>query len=180
LEFRAVDRDNWADLERLFAARGGPKSCWCMVWRATPAEARQPDGRSRKKALCSRIAEGIPVGILGYLASDPVAWCSIAPRRTHRRLGGPDDFQDDPDAVWSLVCFFVKRQWRGRGATEQLLAAAIDEARRHRAKIVEAYPVDRHSPSYRFMGFIETFREAGFREVGHAGLRRRVFRLALR
>jgi GNAT superfamily N-acetyltransferase len=120
------------------------------------------------------------VGILGYLRGEPVAWCSIAPRPTYRRLGGPDDFEDNPDAVWSLVCFFVKRELRGRGATEQLLAAAIKEARRHRANIVEAYPVDRQSPSYRFMGFVDTFREAGFRKVGTAGLRRHVLRLALR
>jgi GNAT superfamily N-acetyltransferase len=179
LGFRAVDKDNWRDLERLFEARGGPKSCWCMVWRATAAEARQRDGRSRKKALRSRIADGIPVGIVGYLEGEPVAWCSIAPRPTYRRLGGPDDFEDDPDAVWSLACFFVKRELRGRGATEQLLAAALAEAKRHGAKIVEAYPVDPHSPSYRFMGFIDTFRNAAFREVGKAGLRRHVMRLTL-
>jgi GNAT superfamily N-acetyltransferase len=180
LKFRAVGLDNWRDLERLFESRGGPKSCWCMVWRATPAEARQRDGKSRKAALCSHVAGGMSVGILGHLRGEPVAWCSIAPRPTYRRLGGPDDFEDNPDAVWSLVCFFVKRELRGRGATEQLLAAAIKEARRHRAKIVEAYPVDRQSPSYRFMGFVDTFREAGFRKVGTAGLRRHVLRLALR
>jgi GNAT superfamily N-acetyltransferase len=178
-EFRAVDEDNWRDLERLFEARGSPKSCWCMVWRATTAEARQPDGKSRKMALRARIAEGLPIGILGYLEGEPVAWCSIAPRPTYRRLGGPDDFSDDRDAVWSLVCFFVKRQWRGHGATEQLLAAAIDEARAHRAKIIEAYPVEPDSPSYRFMGFVDTFRKAGFAKVGKAGLRRHVMRLSL-
>lgn len=180
LEFRAVSPDNWRDLERLFESRGGPKSCWCMVWRATSAEARQRDGKSRKAGLRSRVVAGVPVGILGYLKGKPVAWCSIAPRPTYRRLGGADDFADNPDAVWSLVCFFVKREWRGRGASEQLLAAAIEEARRHRARVVEAYPVDRQSPSYRFMGFVDTFRTAGFKEVGMAGLRRHVLRLALR
>jgi predicted GNAT family acetyltransferase len=130
--------------------------------------------------LRSRVADGGPVGILGYLEGEPVAWCSIAPRPTYRRLGGPDDFADAPDKVWSLVCFFVKRQLRGRGATEQLLMAAIEEARRSGAKIVEAYPVDPQSPSYRFMGFVDTFRRADFKEVGTAGLRRHVLRLALR
>jgi predicted GNAT family acetyltransferase len=180
LTFRAVGRDSWRDLERLFESRGGPKSCWCMVWRATPKEARQRDGESRKAALRSRVADGGPVGILGYLEGEPVAWCSIAPRPTYRRLGGPDDFADAPDKVWSLVCFFVKCQLRGRGATEQLLMAAIEEARRSGAKIVEAYPVDPQSPSYRFMGFVDTFRRADFKEVGTAGLRRHVLRLALR
>ncbi|MDA1004136.1 MAG: acetyltransferase [Chloroflexi bacterium] len=42
--------------------------------------------------------------------------------------------------------------------------------------MVEAYPVDRDSPSYRFGGFVETFADAGFVEVGRAGLRRHVMR----
>jgi len=177
--FRPVNSDNWADLENLFEARGGPKSCWCMVWRPADAEVRQPDGRSRKAALKTRVADGVPVGILGYVNEQPVAWCSIAPRQTYRLLGGPEDFENDPGAVWSLVCFFVKREWRGRGATEQLLAEAIREARRRRARIVEAYPVDPQSPSYRFMGFVDTFRKAGFKEIGMAGTRRHVMRLVL-
>ena len=38
LHFKEVNQETWADLERLFEARGGPKNCWCMVWRAKPAE----------------------------------------------------------------------------------------------------------------------------------------------
>lgn len=45
--------------------------------------------------------------------------------------------------------------------------------------MVEAYPVDPESPSYRFMGFVEMFADAGFREVGMAGRRRHVMQLEL-
>jgi hypothetical protein len=45
--------------------------------------------------------------------------------------------------------------------------------------VVEAYPVDPDSPSYRFMGFADLFETAGFREVGRAGKRRHVVRLDL-
>jgi len=34
LEFHEVDAARWRDFERLFESRGGPESCWCMVWRA--------------------------------------------------------------------------------------------------------------------------------------------------
>jgi hypothetical protein len=44
---------------------------------------------------------------------------------------------------------------------------------------LEAYPVDPESPSYRFMGYVETFRAAGYREVGRAGSRRHVYRKLL-
>ena len=39
LVFYEVDAGRWPDFERLFESRGGPKACWCMVWRATPVEA---------------------------------------------------------------------------------------------------------------------------------------------
>lgn len=45
------------------------------------------------------------------------------------------------------------------------------------ARIVEAYPVDRDSPSYRFMGFVDTFIAAGFEHRGRAGSRRHVMAL---
>lgn len=177
LTFHEVDRTTWPALVRLFEARGGPKACWCMAWRSTPQEVERTDGASRRAALQRRVREGVPVGILGYLDSEPVAWCSIAPRTTYCRLGGLDDPSDTAGSVWSLVCFFVPRRLRGQGVMTRLLKAAIERARQRGATVVEAYPVDPDSPSYLFMGFVPAFRAAGFREVGRAGTRRHVMRL---
>ena len=63
--------------------------------------------------------------------------------------------------------------------TRLLIEAAVDHARGKGATVVEAYPVDPTSPSYRFMGFVGTFESMGFREVGRAGTRRHVMRLSL-
>lgn len=126
----------------------------------------------------SRIEAGVPIGILGYHDGAPVAWCSIAPRDTYRALGGLDDSGSGTlEQVWALACFFVKREHRGHGLANQLLVAAIDHAARNGATVVEAYPVEPDSPSYRFMGFVETFSRAGFQKVGQAGQRRHVMRL---
>jgi hypothetical protein len=61
----------------------------------------------------------------------------------------------------------------------QLIQAAIDHSRQQGAAVIEAYPVDPDSPSYRFMGFVPLFRALGFVEVGIAGSRRHVMRLML-
>jgi len=150
-----------------------------MVWRATPEEARKTDGESRKAALQRRVHGGISVGILAYLGEEPVAWCSIAPRPTYRRLGGKDEATEDPETVWSLACFFVSRQLRGKGMMQRLIRAAADHARTRGARVVEAYPVEPDSPSYRFMGFVPAFERAGFQDVGRAGRRRHVMRLGV-
>ncbi|MBM2810375.1 MAG: family N-acetyltransferase [Chloroflexi bacterium] len=150
-----------------------------MVWRATLEESRQVDGKSRKAAFSRRVQDRIPVGILGYLDDEPVAWCSIAPRLTYRRLGGMEDAKDDPDAVWSLACMFITRRLRGLGMARAVVEAAVAHARSKGASVVEAYPVDPDSPSYRFMGFVPLFEREGFDEVGRAGTRRHVMRLRI-
>jgi hypothetical protein len=175
--FREVDRETWSDFVGLFESRGGPKSCWCMVWRSTAAEAKQPDGASRRAAMKSRVDAGVPIGILGYWRGAAMAWCSIAPRATYRPLGGME--ATSAETVWSLACFFIKREFRGQRLVDQVLRAAVKHAARNGATIVEAYPVDVESPSYRFMGFRETFSKAGFQEVGRAGRRRHVMRLPI-
>ncbi|MEW6264495.1 MAG: GNAT family N-acetyltransferase [Thermodesulfobacteriota bacterium] len=177
LVFHEVGPSRWPDFERLFESRGGPKTCWCMVWRATSEEAKHKDGASRKAAMAKRIAAGVPVGLLGYLDEEPVAWCSVAPRSTYRRL--VNDGSSD-EGIWSIACFFVVRRWRGQGITQRILKAAIEHARSRGASVIEAYPVDPDSPSYRFMGFVPTFEKAGFREVGCAGTRRHVMQLKVK
>ncbi|MQA92816.1 MAG: hypothetical protein GEU90_21770 [Gemmatimonas sp.] len=92
ITFRVVGTDRWGDLEQLFESPGGPKNCWCMVWRGDPDERR--DKKSKKAALEPRVMENVPVGLLGYLEGEPVAWVSIAPRA--RRVSQPGD----PEDVW--------------------------------------------------------------------------------
>lgn len=171
LAIHEVTTERWSDFERLFEAKGGPKYCWCMAWRSLPEEVKQSDISRRKLAIAARVADGVPIGLLGYREEQPVAWCSIAPRSTYRRLvstATPDE------GVWSIVCFFVLKQYRGAGFTKQMLAAALKHAHEHGAKLVEAYPVDEDSPSYRFMGFVPMFQGAGFYEIGREGARRHV------
>jgi GNAT superfamily N-acetyltransferase len=180
LIFRKVTPARWKDLVRLFERRGGPRYCWCMEWRVTPKEFRSADRGRLKAGLAQRVHQRVPIGILGYLNDEPIAWCSIAPRSTYRSaLTADPPAGDETGKVWSLVCFFVSRPHRGQRTMRRLLEAAIEHARKRGATVVEAYPVDPDSPSYRFMGFVSSFKAAGFREVGRAGTRRHVVRLHL-
>jgi GNAT superfamily N-acetyltransferase len=176
LTFREVNKKTWPDFERLFEGRGSPKHCWCMVWRTTPEERHQREPSSRKAAMKKRVGGGTSVGLLGYVDGDPVAWCSVAPRDTYRHLGVHDDEATQGENVWSIACFFVVRRLRGQGFTAQLIEAAVKHAKKRGATMIEAYPVDPDSPSYRFMGFIDTFTAAGFEDVGRAGRRRHILR----
>ena len=88
--------------------------------------------------------------------------------------------EPNDEVDFDLACFLrVGRRLRRRGLMGRLLKAAIETARRHGATVLEAYPVNPDSPSYRFMGFVPLFRAAGFEPVGRAGSRRQVMRLTL-
>ena len=95
-------------------------------------------GDARKASMKQRVDAGTPIGLIGYAEGAPVAWCSVAPRSTYRRLGGLEAAGEAPEDIWSIACFFVKRKWRGQGFARQLIQAAISHARDKGAKVLEA------------------------------------------
>lgn len=181
LSVKPVTAARWPDFEVLFESKGAPKYCWCMAWRANAEERKHASGNAaRKKLMKQRVDAGTPVGLLGYVDGAPVAWCSVAPRSTYQPLvyktstneaanGNAEDRK-----IWSIVCFYILRSHRGQGLARQMMEAAVKYAKRRGAKTVEAYPVTEDSPSYRFMGFVPMFKQAGFHETGRAGTRRHV------
>jgi GNAT superfamily N-acetyltransferase len=177
LTFRPVDQTTLAAFEAFFSSPGAPKWCWCMAWRRTSAEVKERGGANSKRQMLGRIHDGVPVGLLAYEDETPVGWVSIAPRATFRSLKGAPTRPGE--VVWSISCFYVPRIRRGEGLSRKLIEGAVAHARRNGATVVEAYPVDPDSPSYRFMGFVPVFAAAGFTDLGKPGKRRHVMHLRL-
>ncbi len=179
-EFHPLTPERWPDLVKLFEHHGNPGYCWCMTWRVTSAKYKQLAATGRKRALHSLVKAQIPLGILAYRANEPVGWCSIAPRETYARLENSTTLKRlDDQPVWSVVCFFVSRAWRGQGLALQLLQAAVEYAASQGASIVEGYPVG-PGQSYQFMGSPTIFKAAGFHEVARAENERPIVRRILR
>jgi GNAT superfamily N-acetyltransferase len=178
LTFKPVTGSTRDDFIEVFGGRGGPKYCWCMLWRSTTDELKDNTKASRRQQILGRIDRRVPIGLVGYADGEPVAWVSVAPKPTFAgNLGGPKS--EPADKVWSLTCMYMRRAIRGQGLGHQLIEAAIRHASKRGAKVLEAYPVAPDSPSYRHMGFIPAFRTAGFTQVATAGTRRHVLQLTL-
>jgi GNAT superfamily N-acetyltransferase len=167
---KPVDRNNWIDFESLFQSKGGPSYCWCMVWRMTKDELKQNNPACRKEFIKQRVWLNTPIGILGYFKNEAIAWCSIAPKETHQRLGGDENLKN----IWSITCFYIKKEYRKKGLMKFLIKSAENYAKENGAEYIEAYPVEENSPSYKFMGFVKTFEEMEFKFVKMAGTRRHV------
>jgi GNAT superfamily N-acetyltransferase len=178
--FQPLTPDRWPDLVKLFEHHGNPGYCWCMTWRLTSADYKQLDSAGRKQALQALVKTHVPIGILAYRDGEPVGWCSIAPRETYTRLEKSNTLKRiDDQPVWSVVCFFVKRDMRGQGLALRLLQAAVEYAASQGARIVEGYPVE-PGQSYQFMGSPSIFKAAGFHEVARAENDRSIVRWTLR
>lgn len=160
---RPVTAATWADLVRLFTARGGPHHCFCTTYRLTGVEHRTSD--ERREAMAALVTGGTPVGVLAYDGDEPVGWCSVAPRESHARLARSRTMPratPPGTATWTVLCFFVRRADRGRGVTRALLDGAVAYARAGGADVVEGYPFDTAGISSTHRGHSSAFAAAGF------------------
>ncbi|GIV97039.1 MAG: N-acetyltransferase [Herpetosiphonaceae bacterium] len=169
---------------RLFGERGAYAGCWCMWWRLTGNEFSANRGAGNKQMLRQLVDSGRVPGLLAYVGDQPAGWCSVAPRREFVRFERSRYWKPvDDQPVWSIVCFYVDRRYRGRGLARALLRAAVRYAAEHGAEVVEGYPRDsgqRLDASSLYIGSVAMFREAGFEEVARRHPERPVMRLRLR
>jgi len=155
-----------------------------MYYRKSGQQAGGAAGSENKGALCDLVDSGVVPGLLGYLDGSPAGWISLGPRADYLKLRrSPVMKPVDDTPVWSVVCSYVARPYRGQGLQHALLAAAISFARDSGVRVLEAYPVDkaeRSQDDFMFFGSRSLYERAGFREVVRRSPTRVVMRRTLR
>lgn len=164
--------ERWADVVAVMGVRGESARCWCQWFRHQRPGFHATSADRRRADLRAQVDMSVPPGVLAYdEAGVPSGWCALAPRADYPRLSTYRmAATEDEDGLWALTCFLVRVGARGQGLVDALLDGAVDMARRHGARQIEAYPVDtsvrtvmaaelRHGP-------LSAFLRAGFREVG--------------
>ena len=187
---RPLTPQTWADLEYLFSLRGGSivRGCWCMAYRRTgksPGLGGQPGSvaAANKQAMRDLVDSGVVPGLIGYSDGEPAGWISLGPREEYLKLRrSPVMKPVDDTPVWSVICSYVARPYRGTGMQRRLLAAAIEYAREQGASVLEAYPVDKPERShddFMWFGSRSLYERAGFQEVVRRSPTRVLMRLEL-
>lgn len=184
LQVHPLTPDRWADIEKLFGPSGAYGGCWCMYFRRRRKDwdtARAADNKAGLKALADA---GHPPGLLAYINGEPAGWVSLDQRDRFQHITYSRKLKPDPaeTGVWSIVCFVVAREHRRKGIQTSLIDAAVDYARAHGAKVVEAYPIQPAAglKSYDgYTGIRTSFLRAGFQEVRPIDERRVLVRKAL-
>jgi GNAT superfamily N-acetyltransferase len=182
LSIEPVTKKNWNKFVKLFGDRGACGNCWCMYYRLSNADFREgkvDDGN--KRAIKRIVWEGKPIGILGLLEEEAIAWCAFAPREDFIKLGNSRVHKRiDDKEVWSIPCFFIDKDYRRSGVSVQLLKGVIKYAKENGIKIIEAYPAiptqDRIPDSFAWIGLFKSFERAGFEIVDRTSKNRPMVR----
>jgi ribosomal protein S18 acetylase RimI-like enzyme len=165
--------ERFDDAEHTLTGGGDGASCQCQWWTLTNADFQKTSLDERTELLRQQLGDDPAPALIAYVDGEPAAWVRIGPRTTQARIlrtkaiiSHSTEQLDDPD-VWAISCFAVRKEHRGRGLGRSLIDAAVEHARAHGARVVEAYPVDptagkKKSSNALYHGVLSTFEDAGF------------------
>ena len=184
LKFQPLTTTNWQQFEQLMGEKGGCGGCWCMAFRLSPKEfaANKYDGN--KKSMKKLIDENKPTGLIASVNNEPVGWIAIAPREDYIKIENSRSFKRiDDKPVWSITCFFVKKEFRRQSLSQKLIKGVIDYAIKKKIKTLEAYPTipysEKVSPPFLWVGILSAFLKNGFTVVKKNGKSRAMVRLEI-
>lgn len=162
------------DVEHALTGGGDGGSCWCQWWMLRNKDFDSTTNEERRDLLRHDLEAQPASALLAYVDGEAAGWVKVAPRTEQPRLANTRLFQASPESfddasVWAITCFVVRREHRGLGLSRALLDAAVEHARTHGARVIEAYPIDtgatKTSPNDLFHGALSSFLDAGFDEV---------------
>jgi len=181
LKFMPLKNETWKDFENLFGERGACGGCWCMSWRLKKSDFDNSKGERNKYLMKKLVKNNEVIGILAYMDDKPIGWCSVAPREKFIRLNNSKVLgRIDDKPVWSIVCFFINKNYRKMGLSAEILKGVIDYCKSKGASILEGYPVEPYSENmpaaFAWTGFPNAYIKAGFKEVERRSKSRPIMR----
>jgi len=174
LTIRELTPSLWPSVEELFGKSGACGGCWCQAWRIEKGEKWEGiKGDAARKRLKKQIEKGTTMAVLAFDGKNPVGWCTFGPRLSFPRLNRAPSLKcDDAEKVWSLPCFFVHRNYRGKGVATAMLKHSLEIMKKRGAPVAEGYPAKPYKdgtyiPAFSWTGTISLFKKAGFKVAGN-------------
>jgi len=185
VRFKPLAKNKWDDFESLFGEKGACGGCWCMWWKLTRSEFEKQKGESNRKLMKLIVESNEKPGILAYYDDEPIGWCAVASREKYPTLERSRILKPiDDRPVWSIVCFYIDKRFRGKGLATAFLEFILDYCRKQGAEIIEGYPVEPqksfYPPLFALTGFASSFKKAGFKEVARRSKTRPIMRYGLK
>jgi GNAT superfamily N-acetyltransferase len=184
LKFDPLVSTNWEQFETLMGEKGGCGNCWCMFFRLPYKTFQEHKPAGNKRMMKQLVKNGLPQGLIASMGNEPVGWIAMAPREDYIKIENSRVFKRiDDKPVWSITCFFIKKEFRHRGLSQQLIKGAIDFAKKKKIKTLEAYPTlpyNKNVPHpFLWVGVLSSFIKNGFKIVKQNSKSRAMVRIEL-
>lgn len=163
---RALDETTWDAFAALVEKHNGVwGGCWCMAFHPEGAQCGASLRRAEKEG---RVREGRAHAALVFDGEACVGWCQFGPPEELTRLKNRKVYLQGlvtpPD--WRITCFFVDREYRGKGAARCALRGALALIAEQGGGTVESYPENmegrKTSSSFLHNGTLAMFEREGF------------------
>ena len=184
LKLQPLTVNNWHLFEEVMGEKGGCGGCWCMYFRMPSTEFSKDKYEGHKKRMYDLVKAAKPTGLIATYNKRAVGWIAFAPREDYIRIENSRAFKRiDDKPVWSITCFFIKKEFRKMGLSEQMVKGIVDYARKKKIKTLEAYPAipysDKVPPPFLWVGILSAFTKNGFEVVQQNGKSRAMVRLCV-
>lgn len=182
LVFEPLTSANWPAFEELMGERGGCGGCWCMSFRLPTKEWNANKGAGNKRLKKHLVDAGKPAGLIAMNGKEPIGWIALAPREDYIKIENSRTLKRiDDKPVWSITCFFVKKEHRKQGLSKAMIKGAVEYARATGIKTLEAYPAIPYSEkmpaAFLWIGVLSAFTANGFKVVQQNGKSKAIVRL---
>ena len=166
---KPLDETTWPDFARLVEKHNGIwGGCWCMSFHLERGFGSRTALQNRTEKE-NRVRASQAHAALVYDGLAAVGWCQFGPTdelpRIKNKRGYLDGLTNLPD--WRITCFFVDRDYRGKGIASVALKGTLREISRLGGGTVESYPEDVEgrsvSASFLHNGTVSMFEREGFK-----------------
>ena len=181
LSLEPLTMNNWKQFEELMGEKGGCGNCWCMLFRLPYKEfqANKPDGN--KKLMQEIVCKSGHTGLIALYKKDPIGWIAFAPREEYQKIEKSRTLKRiDDKPVWSITCFFIRKEFRRMGVSQMMIKKVIEFARTQHIHTLEAYPAVPYDgkvpPPFLWVGVLSAFLKNGFKIVRQSSKSRAMVR----
>ncbi|MGE4133326.1 MAG: GNAT family N-acetyltransferase [Bdellovibrionales bacterium] len=156
----------WNDFVALMQSEPQCRECFCLNHREPAGCAT---GEGAKARMSQLLTQGKVGGLLAFEGEKCIGWIAIDPMT---ELVGHDCQPSARDGEWAIHCIFVLDGFRGKGASTELIRAAIELAKSRGAHLVSAFPIPAENRERfpvneaEFSGRYSSFSKMGFRSIG--------------
>ncbi|MBS1599147.1 MAG: GNAT family N-acetyltransferase [Bacteroidetes bacterium] len=183
IRMEPLQKRNWNMFEDLMGEKGGCGGCWCMLFRLSYKEFQSNKPHGNKLLMQKIVFASKPTGLMAIYNDKAIGWIAFAPREDYIKIEKARTLKRiDDKPVWSITCFFIRKEFRRMGISKIMIKSLLDYAKKKNIKTLEAYPAipydDKVPPPFLWVGVLSAFLQNGFKIVQQNGKSKAIVRIS--